>query len=111
MREKVGIKFLEPARELLKMIDPKVRKKLIVNIYRAMAVNDPRLFKKLTAELWEFRARWNGMQYRVIAFWDRQGAEKTLVVCSHGFVKKTDKVPPAEINRARMIMNNYFLNE
>lgn len=79
-------------------------------MHRAMAVNDPRLFKKLTAELWEFRARSNGMQYRIIAFWDRRRTENTLVVCTHGFLKKTAKVPPAEINRARIIMNNYFLS-
>jgi len=31
-----------------------------------------------------------------------------LVVATHGIIKKTDKVPKAEIGRAKSIMKQYF---
>ena len=35
----------------------------------------------------------------------------TLVVASHGIIKKTDKVPRSELDKAKAIMNVYFLNK
>jgi phage-related protein len=30
------------------------------------------------------------------------------VICTHGFIKKTDKVPKQEIEKARQLMRQYF---
>ena len=46
------------------------------------------------------------MQYRLLAFWDEQ--EKRLVVATHGFVKKTWKVPQKEIARAEALRKKYY---
>ena len=109
MREKFEIKFLEPAEWFLEEIGLKAKNKLLFNIKRAKDANDPSIFKKLDSDLWEFRARANGMQYRLLAFWDKRSSEKTLVVCCHGFIKKTDKVPISELNKTRKLMINYLL--
>jgi phage-related protein len=67
-----------------------------------------KLFKKLTDDIWEFRTKYAGLQYRLFAFWDRTGKTETLVISAHGMVKKTGKVPKAEIDKAKQIRTEYF---
>jgi len=43
-----------------------------------------------------------------LAFWDRTDKTETLVVATHGIIKKTDKMPKAEIEKAKTIMKQYF---
>lgn len=38
------------------------------------------------------------VHYRLLAFWDRE--TDVIVVCSHAFVKKTQKIPMGEIQKA-----------
>ena len=65
------------------------------------------LFKKLeNSEIWEFRTLYNGVAYRLFAFWDTD--TQTLVVATHGIIKKTQKTPKKEIARAEAIMKQYF---
>ena len=65
------------------------------------------LFKKLeNSEIWEFRTLYNGIAYRLFAFWDTD--TQTLVVATHGIIKKTQKTPKKEIARAEAIMKQYF---
>lgn len=47
-----------------------------------------------------------GIAYRLLAFWDTES--ETLVVVAHGFVKKTQKTPKREIERADGIRKRYF---
>lgn len=68
--------------------------------------NDPELFKKLNESIWEFRTRFNGMAYRLFAFWDKD--IRAMVVATHGLVKKTQKTPPGEIRKAEAIMKAYY---
>ena len=56
----------------------------------------------------EFRTLYDGKQYRLLAFWDKTKEVDTLVIASHGFIKKTDKTPIKEIERASKIMKEYF---
>lgn len=71
--------------------------KILYNIDKASYHNDPKLFKKLNDTIWEFRTLYNKKQYRLFAFWDKENAEETLVISTHGIVKKTSKVPKADI--------------
>ena len=48
------------------------------------------------------------IQYRLFAFWNKTGNSETLVIATHGVVKKTQKTPKKEIEKAMKIMNNYF---
>ena len=56
---------------------------------KAQVTVDPELFKKLTDEIWEFRTKYNKNYYRLLAFQDKTDNKETLVVCAHGFIKKT----------------------
>lgn len=65
------------------------------------------LFKKLeNSEIWEFRTLYTGVAYRLFAFWDT--ATQTLVVATHGIIKKTHKTPKKEIARAEAIVKRYY---
>ncbi len=101
-------RFLREAEKFIATLDPKAVRKLLYNIDLAQQTNDPRLFKKLNKNIWEFRLKHTGIQIRLLAFWDKTSNEKTLVFATHGFIKKVDKVPANEINRAENIMKKYF---
>ena len=65
------------------------------------------LFKKLeNTEIWEFRTLYNKTAYRLFAFWDTDS--ETLVIATHGIIKKTQKTPKGEIERAVRLMNEYY---
>ena len=65
------------------------------------------LFKKLDgSNIWEFRTLYNKTYYRLFAFWDKD--TNTLVVATHGIVKKTQKTPSSEIAKAEGIRKQYF---
>ena len=101
-------KFLEEADEFISKLDPKTIKKVLYNIDLAEQTNDPKLFKKLQNEIWEFRTKFADIQIRLLAFWDKTDNKETLVIATHGFVKKVDKVPANEIERAVRLREKYF---
>jgi phage-related protein len=101
-------RFLEEAEQFIAGLDPKVARKIFYNIDLAEQTNDPRLFKKLQKDIWELRIRFGGKQIRLLAFWDKTNDKQTLVFATHGFVKKVDKVPANEIERAINIRTKYF---
>ena len=84
------------------------RTKIIYNVDKvANGYMDKDLFKKLeNTDIWEFRTLFKGIQYRLLAFWDTDA--ETLVVATHGFIKKTQKTPRKEINKADAIRKLYF---
>ncbi len=68
MHPKFQVIFLEEAMEFLSDLDDKSREKVIYNIDKFRFINNPKLFKKLKDEIWEFRTRYKGNQYRLFAF-------------------------------------------
>lgn len=103
--------FLEEANEYLTTLDAKTVRKVLYNIDLSEQTNDPRLFKKLQDNIWEFRTLYNGSQIRLLAFWDKTNEGETLVIATHGFCKKTDKTPAGEIARASRLREQYFENK
>ena len=103
--------FLEEADKFIAGLDPKTIKKVFYNIDLAEQTNDPKLFKKLQQDIWEFRTKYAGLQIRLLAFWDKTDDKETLVFATHGFIKKVDRVPPNEIERAVIIRTRYFENK
>jgi phage-related protein len=101
-------RFLEQANEFIAGLYSKAARKLLYNIDLAEQTNDPRLFKKLRDDIWEFRVRHGNSQIRLLAFWDKTDNQNTLVLATHGFIKKVDKVPDNEIERAKNIRKKYF---
>jgi phage-related protein len=104
-------KFLEEADKFIAGLDAKTIKKVLYNIDLAEQTNDPKLFKKLQNEIWEFRIFYAGQQLRLLAFWDKTDNKNTLVFATHGFIKKIDKVPARETERAIAIRKKYFENK
>lgn len=101
-------KFLKEANEFIASLDAKAARKIIYNIDLAEQTNDIRLFKKLKDDIWEFRIRYSGNQIRLLAFWDKSDKVETLVIATHGFIKKVDKVSEKEILRALNLRSKYF---
>ena len=100
--------FLEDAFDFLKVLEKKHYEKILFNIRKSQTEYDSTLFKKLSNEIWEFRTLYNGLQYRLLAFWDKSTTKDTLVVSTHGFIKKRSKVPNNEIQKAIQIRSKYF---
>jgi mRNA-degrading endonuclease RelE of RelBE toxin-antitoxin system len=100
--------FLEEAFSFLKSLDKKHYEKIVYNIRKAQIEQNAELFKKLKDEIWEFRTLYQGLQYRLLAFWDNTSSKTTLVVSTHGFIKKRSKVPDNEIEKAVQIRRKYF---
>ena len=91
----------------LKSLPKKASEKIAYNISKSMVFTDNELFKKLEGtDIWEFRTQYSGIKYRLLAFWDTEA--ETLVVATHGFIKKTQKTPVKEIAKAEAIRKDYF---
>ncbi|HVY73555.1 MAG TPA: type II toxin-antitoxin system RelE/ParE family toxin [Puia sp.] len=101
-------RFLEEAARFVDELDSKAIKKVLYHIDLAEQTNDPKLFKKLQGEIWEFRTSFAGLQIRLLAFWDKTDRMKTLVFATHGFLKKEQRTPAKEIARAENIRRNFF---
>ncbi len=102
------VEFLEPAIEFLENLDQKSREKVLYNIWKARSVNDNELFKKLDGEVWEFRTLYNKQYLRLFAFWDKTQKQETIVISTHGILKKNGKTPKIEIVRAEALRVKYF---
>ena len=108
MEKKFEVLFSEEVFDFLKSIDPKHYEKILFNIRKAQVNMDSELFKKLTDDIWEFRTLYQGLQYRLLAFWDTTLAKNTMVIATHGFIKKRSKVPAKEIQKALNLRLKYW---
>lgn len=108
MIEKFQVLFLEDASVFLDSLDEKTRDKIIYNIHKARVVNDKELFKKLKGEIWEFRTLFNRSYYRLFAFWDKTEISETIVISTHGLIKKNAKTPSGDIAKAEKLRKLYF---
>jgi len=108
MKPKFIVLYMAEAHDFFLSINPKDREKIIYNIDKATLYNDNELFKKLKGEIWEFRTLYNRTYYRLFAFWDKRDSSQTLVIATHGIVKKTDKTPDKEIEKAESLREQYF---
>lgn len=108
MTEKFQVQFLEEAAEFIDSLDEKARDKIIYNLQKARFSSDKELFKKLKDEIWEFRTLFNKTHYRLFAFWDKTGKTEIVVISTHGLIKKTDKTPSADLEKAEKIRKLYF---
>jgi len=67
-------------------------------------------FEKLTSKegIFDVKERDQDKFYRIFAFWDNDSERKTLILCTHGLDKKTNKTPKSDIERAVKIKNEYL---
>ena len=103
--------LLDEALTFVRSLPLKVQQKITYNYKKIEhGIVDKELFKKLeNSEIWEFRTLFNGNCYRLFSFWDTETG--TLIVATHGIVKKTQKTPLKEIAKAEEIRKVYFNNK
>ena len=100
MLERFRVLYSKEADDFLDSLPQKAKDKILSNIRKAKYVLDPKLFKKLEGtDIWEFRTKYDGIQYRLLAFWDT--STNSLVVATHGFIKKYKKTPKQQIKKSR----------
>ena len=108
-KPKFDVLYSEEADAFLEAQTEKVRTKILYNILKASYSTDPKFFKKLeNTDIWEFRTLFDNIQYRLLAFWDKRNGQQTLVIATHGFIKKSQKTPKQEIRHAESIKDIYF---
>lgn len=102
---------MDMAREFISSLPEKAQKKITYNLLKIEGGEiDRELFKKLeNSEIWELRTLFNGICYRLFAFWDTD--MDALVVATHGIVKKTRKTPKKEIEKAEALRKEYLKNK
>jgi phage-related protein len=108
MIERFKVELLPEAIDFIEKLDVNAREKILYNIRKAQFSTDPELFKKLTNSIWEFRTLFNRTHYRIFTFWDKIDTKTTLVLATHGLIKKTNKTPKAELEKAERIRQVYF---
>lgn len=108
MSQSITFVLSDEAKVFIKLQPIKAQKKIYFNIFKVEGgVMDADLFKKLdNSDIWELRTLYDGICYRLFAFWDKDlGA---YVIVTHGIVKKTQKTPKKEIEKAERMMRDYF---
>ncbi len=106
MKQNFEVLLSDEAKTFVMSLGMKLQKKVAYNIQKSREVNDPRILKKITEDIWEFRTRYNKLQIRLLAFWDPN--KRSLIICSHGFSKKTQKVPKSEIKKTLEFRKQYL---
>lgn len=105
---KLRVVLMDEALTFVRSLPLKVQQKITYNFKKTeLGVMDKELFKKLeNSEIWELRTLFNGNCYRLFSFWDTE--TETLVIATHGIIKKSQKTPPKEITKAEEIRKKYF---
>lgn len=106
LKAKFDVFYLEEAIIFLESLPEKFKDKIAYNISKSRYIMDKELFKKLNDNIWEFRTIYQGIKYRMLAFWDKDSGN--LVIATHGFVKKTQKTPESEITHAEALRKKYY---
>lgn len=89
-----------PVREFIDSLPGKAAQKIIwtLSLLEELGTLPAAYFKKLvnSDDIWEVRVSLGSDAYRIFCFF----AGNSIVVLTHGLVKKTQKTPPREIERA-----------
>ena len=105
---KIKVVLLDEALAFVRSLPIKVQEKIVYN-YRKIenGLMSKELFKKLDdSEIWEFRTLYEGNCYRLFSFWDTD--TETFIIATHGIMKKSQKTPTKEIEKAEAIRKEYF---
>ena len=105
---KLKVVLMEEAVAFIARQSVKAQQKIYYNFFKVEeGIREAEIFKKLeNTDIWEFRTLYNGICYRLFSFWDTD--TDTMVVATHGIVKKTMKTPVKEIAKAEEIRKEYF---
>ena len=97
-----------PIQDFLDSLPGKAAQKVtwVLKLIEDLEVVPSRYFKKLagTDEIWECRIRFASNAYRMLCFF----AGNDEVVLTHGFVKKSQKTPRSEIEKAEACRRDFL---
>ncbi len=97
-----------PVQEFLDSLPGKAAQKVtwVLKLIEDLEIVPSTYFKKLvsTEEIWECRIQLGSNAYRMFCFFDGH----SVVVLTHGMVKKTQKTPQREIERAETYRRDYL---
>jgi phage-related protein len=97
-----------PVQDFLDSLSGKVAQKIawVLRLVEDLDIIPSSYFKKLvgTEEIWECRIQFGSNAYRIFCFF----AENSVVVLTHGFVKKSQKAPAYEIERAEAYRRDFL---
>ena len=107
---KIRTLFSPEARKFQKELSMKGKIKLDTAIKKTEAGFIGNWFKKLTGtdDIYEFSFDCDNHFYRVFAFWDKRDKEETLIICTHGIEKKSNKTPDAAKAKAEKMKKEWF---
>jgi len=110
MSKPIEIVLLSEADKFVAKIENSARKKLFYAIRKTKMRIYGDWFEKLKSskDIFEFRVKDSNKFFRLFAFWDGTGDKETLIVCTHGLIKKTNKTPKQDIEKAELIKDKYF---
>lgn len=110
MNKPIEIIFLPDADNFVDKIEKSARKKLFYAIRKTKMRIHGDWFEKIknSKDIFEFRVKDSNKFFRLFAFWDSTGETETLIVCTHGLIKKTNKTPKQDIEKAEFIKERYF---
>lgn len=108
---KIKVQLMDEATAFVKSLPLKAREKITYNFKKIeQGIQDRELFKKLDGtDIWELRTLYYGNCYRMFSFWDTDN--DTLIIATHGIMKKTQKSPLKEIHKAEQLRQQYFENK
>jgi phage-related protein len=97
-----------PIQDFLDILPGKVAQKVtwIIKLLEDLDIIPATYFKKLvgTKEIWECRIKFGSNSYRILCFF----IDKLEIVLTHGFIKKTKKIPKLEIERAESFREDFI---
>ena len=96
-----------PVEDFLDSLPEKVLQKTLA-VFKLVENQDfisVKFFKRLKdTDLWEIRVQYGSSIYRYLCF----QLKNAVIVLTHGFVKKTKKTPPKEIEKAENYRKDYL---
>jgi len=96
-----------PVQEFLDSLPGRVTQKIVwaLRLLEDMDIVPASYFKKLagTEDIWECRIQFGSNAYRIFCFFLNNS-----VLLTHGFVKKSQKTPVGEIERAEAYRRDFF---
>ena len=96
-----------PVQEFLDSLPGKVAQKIVwvLRLLEDMDIVPASYFRKLagTEDIWECRIQFGSNAYRIFCFFMNNS-----VVLTHGFVKKSQKTPAGEIERAEAYRRDFL---
>ncbi len=100
-----------PVEKYLNSLSGKIAQKVtwVLTLLEELETIPKQYYKKLvnTNDIWECRIRFGSNSHRILGFMDKDN----FVILTHGFTKKTNKIPKKEIAKAEELKKDYIFRK